>query len=192
MAKSNVENIANMADEVLDSLKENTKKTLEEIGIPVNEAVKSMISQIGSLEESIVNSTTNITNEAGAYISFISGEQGIGTITGQEYGKAEEAIQSAKDETEELTKATEDLNNALTQELGATSAAEQKIAEYEKQLTAAKASTSALARKLDSAETALKDAEYEKQKSQLAFNTAKSVLAGDFKKGDKYTLKKGT
>ena len=199
MAKSNIENIANMTDEVLEGLKEHNQEALEAIGIPWNDAIGSAIEDFEKIKDESANTSAELITNAADFGDFISGDDGIGAVTGEQYGQAKDAIDSAKDATKELKTETENLNKALTQELGATSAAEEKIAEYEAQLTKAKNSSSALSQKLQKAQQSLADAKETQKRSQLVYETAASESAqfkrnmkGDFQKGDVITLKKGT
>ena len=199
MAKSNIENIANMTDEVLEGLKEHNQEALEAIGIPWNDAIGNAIEDFEKIKDEATDTSAELIANAADFCDFISGDEGIGAVTGEQYGQAKEAIDSAKDATEGLKKETEELNKALTQELGATSAAEEKIAEYEAQLTKAKNSSSALSQKLQKAQQSLADAKETQKRSQLVYETAASESAqfkrnmkGDFQKGDVITLKKGT
>ena len=199
MAKSNVENIANMTDEVLEGLKEHNQEALEAIGIPWNDAIGKAIEDFDKIKDEAADTSAELIANAAEFGDFISGDEGIGAVTGEQYGQAKEAIDSAKDATEGLKKETENLNKALTQELGATSAAEEKIAEYEQQLTKAKESSSALTQRLNKSESDLVNTKQELQHSQAAYQKAetesadfKRQMKGDFRVGDIVTLKKGT
>lgn len=199
MAKSNIENIANMTDEVLEGLKEHNQEALEAIGIPWNNAIGNAIEDFEKIQEEAENTSQNLIDNADEFGKFISGDEGIGAVTGEQYGQAKEAIDSAKEATEGLKTETENLNKALTQELGATSAAEEKIAEYEQQLTKAKESSSALTQRLNKSESDLVNVQQELQHSQAAYQKAeaesaqfKRNLKGKFQTGDVVTLKKGT
>jgi predicted S18 family serine protease len=199
MAKSNIENIANMTDEVLEGLKEHNQEALEAIGIPWNDAISNAIEDFDKIKDEAADTSAELVANAADFGDFISGDEGIGAVTGEQYGQAKEAIDSAKDATEGLKKETEELNKALTQELGATSAAEEKIAEYEAQLTKAKESSSALSQKLQSTQQSLVNAKEEQKKSQMAYQTAseesaamKRMSSGKFQKGDEFYLDKGT
>ena len=50
-AKSNIENIANMTDEVLEGLKEHNQEALEAIGIPWKDAIGSAIEDFEKIKE---------------------------------------------------------------------------------------------------------------------------------------------
>ena len=199
MAKSNVENVAAMADDVLENLKEHNQEALEEIGIPWNDAMNNAIEDFDEIKDQARTTSQDMINQAKEFTDHLTGPEGIGAITQEQYGQAEEAIDAAKDATDELTESTNQLNEALTQELGATSAAEKKIAEYKAQLEDTKNSQSAIVEELSHTQTSLAQAEAERTHYKTEFERASARTAeeerlfnGNFKRGDVVTLKKNT
>ena len=157
MAENGTDAVKQMTENVLDALETKTQDALQAVGTPWNEAIYQGLTDLGNLRQTIIDTSQAGVDAAKQFVEALNGKDDNSVVNlvnkanktmQKSFGDTTESINKAKDATDKLGVATDSLNEKLGAELGAIDQAKEKIAAYEKELMAAKESTSALAGQL--------------------------------------------
>lgn len=184
MAEHGTEAVQQMTEDVLHALEEKTQESLEAVGIPWNDAIYQGLTDLGNLQQTIDDTSENGINAAKEFVNAINGEgdsvlnlvNAANESMQQSFDDTTESINKAKDATDQLGVATDNLNQKLGAELGAIDEAKAKIASYENELTKARESTSALASQLSLTEEQLANKAKEAEQWKTTYENYKQSI----------------
>ena len=191
LVQNGTENTTNAAIDMLHTLYDENGKVKDKTGQDWMDMATLIQDQVlPEIEDSVTKANLEMEKHAEDLKESMTGTDGALTKIGSGASDVENSMTKAADATNKLATATKALFAALGADKGELQAALDKLVDYEKQLHSTQQTTSQLSTQLGQANKTIAAKNAEAQNYRTILDLKSGVK--DFKKGEEYTIKKGT
>ena len=191
LVQNGTENTTNAAIDMLHTLYDENGKVKDKTGQDWMDMATLIQDQVlPEIEDSVTKANLEMEKHAEDLKESMTGTDGALTKIGSGASDVEDSMTKAADATNKLATATKALFAALGADKGELQAALDKLVDYEKQLHSTQQTTSQLSTQLGQANKTIAAKNAEAQNYRTILDLKSGVK--DFKKGEEYTIKKGT
>ena len=152
-----LENVQEMAANVLEALQTRNEEAIEAIGVPWDDELQSKMELIDEVKDVFADALADMGDANRRYLDEIQGPDGVAAVTGEQYGSAKTAIDKTTDATNSLYNETLKLYTLFGLESEALKEATKTLSNYRDILNAATSGSGALAKQIQAANKSVID-----------------------------------